>query len=103
MARPEPDPEGETPIRIKNFVWIAVVIGISAVILDMTVQSKILVSRFAFPVLFAAFSACVALTTFALLRLRVRELEKAQTSTDDLRDSEARFEHIFNNSPFLCL
>jgi PAS domain S-box-containing protein len=51
-------------------------------------------------VLFAAFSACVALTTFALLRLRVWELEKAQTSTDkDLKDSEARFEHIFNNSP----
>ena len=76
------------------------VIGISALILDITLQSKILVSRFAFPVLFAAFSACVALTTFALLRLRVRELEKAQTSTDrNLRDSESRFEHIFNNSP----
>jgi PAS domain S-box-containing protein len=87
-------------MRIKSIVWIAVVIGLSAVILDMTLQSKVLVSRYAFPVLFSAFSVCVALTTFALLRLRVRELEKAQTSTDkDLRDSEARFERIFNSSP----
>ena len=100
MAPLKNDKGGETLIRIKNIIWIALVIGISAVILDMTLQSKIVVSRFAFPVLFAVFSACVALTTFALLRLRVRELENAQTSTDkDLRDSEARFEHIFNNSP----
>ena len=92
--------KGETQIRNKQILWIAVVIGLSAVILDLILQSRVLVSRYAFPILFSVFSVCVALTTFALFRLRVRELENAQTSSrKDLRDSEARFEHIFNSSP----
>jgi len=87
-------------IQNKSIIWIAALIGLSAVILDITLQSKVLVSRFSFPVLFIAFGACVALATFALLRLRVRELEKAQTSSNKtLQESEARFERIFNTSP----
>ena len=87
-------------IHKKSIVWIAALIGLSAVILDITLQSKVLVSRYAFPILFSAFGACVVLTTFALFRLRVRELEKAETSFHkNLQESEARFERIFNTSP----
>ena len=87
-------------IRKKSIAWICVVIGLSAVILDFTLQSKVLVSRYAFPVLFTVFGVCVALTTYALMRVRLQELELAQSSSDrNLQESEARFERIFNNSP----
>jgi PAS domain S-box-containing protein len=85
-------------IRKKYIAWIAIVIGLSALILDFTLQSNILVSRYAFPVLFSVFGVCVALTTYAIFRIRVRELETAQTfSTTEkvgaeraLRESEQR-------------
>src|SRR5262245_59207221 len=86
--------------RMKSIAWIAVVIGLSALILDIALQSKILASRYAFPVLFGAFGVCVAVTTYALMRVRLQELEKAQSSSNrNLQESEARFERIFNSSP----
>ena len=87
-------------IRMKSIAWICVVIGLSALILDFTLQSKILVSRYAFPFLFSVFGVCVALTTYGLMRVRVQELELARSSSDkNLQESEARFERIFNTSP----
>jgi PAS domain-containing protein len=87
-------------IRKKSIAWIAVVIGLSALILDITLQSRILASWYAFPVLFSAFGICVAVTTYALMRVRLQELERLQSSSDrNLQESEARFEKIFNSSP----
>jgi PAS domain-containing protein len=78
-------------IRTKSIVWIAVVIGLSAVILDVTLQSDISLSRYAFALLFSALGAFVALATYALVRPRLRELESAQTSSKrNIQESEER-------------
>jgi PAS domain S-box-containing protein len=87
-------------ISKKSIAWIAIVIALSTLILDVTLQSSGPISRYVFALLFSVLGACVALTTYALLRPRLRELENAQTSsTKNLQESEARFERIFNSSP----
>jgi hypothetical protein len=77
-------------IAKKYIAWIAIVIGISAVILDFDASIQHLVSRYAFPVLSCVFGVCVALTTYAIFRIRVRELEKPPRRSPRPRKSEPK-------------
>jgi len=84
--------------RESSILWLGVALALATLVVTVTMQPETLLSPFVFPVLLIVFGAGVALTTYALSRLRVRELESAQTSSDRnlresaraLRDSEER-------------
>src|SRR6186713_3215232 len=84
--------------RESSILWLGVALALATLVVTVTMQPETLLSPFVFPVLLIVFGAGVALTTYALSRLRVRELESAQTSSDRnlrdtaqaLRDSEVR-------------
>ena len=73
-------------IREKSILGIGVVLALAALILSITLQSRAGVSQLSIVV----FGLGVALTTYALQRLRVRK---------NLQASDARFELIFDSSP----
>src|SRR4030095_11588604 len=85
-------------IRESSIPWRGVALALAALALTVTIQPVTLLSPFVFPVLLIVFGAGVAMTAYALSRLRVRELESAQTSSNRnlresaraLRDSEER-------------
>jgi PAS domain S-box-containing protein len=86
----------------QNFtLWIGFAIAVGAFLAFAAYRLLAQTSHLAFVIVLGILASGMAVITYALFRMRLHQLEDAQTTSDrDLQESKARFEQLFHLSPF---
>src|SRR5262245_5249947 len=90
--------------REKITLWIGVLIALGALIAAQIYRLEVSAAPVELLVLILLFVGGIAIATYSIFSLRLRASENAMmSSTQNLRESEARFEQLFNSSPIPML
>ena len=90
--------------RDKLILYLGAAAALPALVVAVAYRSAFANHPSGIPLLLLVFGGAIGLIAYGTLRSRVRDLEAAQTSSSkNLRDSEVRFEQLFDSSPIPAL